>query len=338
MSIGKHNVDGTENDSHRNDCDNQADKSAASTPESHSDKHEKCAEEKKANPHKHWYGHRIYRSIQKVYIRLCIFFRRSDPNKTIAFGTIILGVIGIGSLWLTYQAVMDGRKSFESTQRPLVSLGKKDGTLAEFVVPNDPSLADQNIGVKIYVQNGGQSAALKVGLGLTTPAIVFNGKDAKPSQPPEVPLQTNGYTRMTRDREKNGAWGNGGGGVATIPSQSEYVYFFPDQVSREQYDAMLQGKKAVLLNGICEYCDILGQYTCREFTLFWQGPPFNVFSEVNSVDCAFMYTYRPLSQPGETHLLPCEQPEEREEIENSERKTILERAKDASKQEVSKPK
>ena len=78
--------------------------------------------------------------------------------------------------------------------------------------------------------------------------------------------------------------------------------------------------------GICEYCDALGQYTCRQFELFWQGPPLNAFSEINEMDCALLYGYPPKAIPGQKYLLPCEQPDEREAREKQERAELLRRA------------
>jgi hypothetical protein len=131
-----------------------------------------------------------------------------------------------------------------------------------------------------------------------------------------------------RAGSKNGSHSESGA-PASIAPQSEYVYYFSDQVSREQYESMIQGRRALILTGICEYCDALGQYTCRQFTLFWQGPPFNAFSEVSNTDCALFYgafSHRPNVTPGQRLLHPCEQPNEREAREKQERTALLKRA------------
>jgi hypothetical protein len=41
----------------------------------------------------------------------------NDPNKIIAWGTIVLGVVGIGSLWLTCQSVNIARRTLEDSEK-----------------------------------------------------------------------------------------------------------------------------------------------------------------------------------------------------------------------------
>lgn len=190
------------------------------------------------------------------YLRCRRWWRDADSNKIIAFGTILLGALGIAGLVLTYEALSDNRKAFEATQRPFVSLGRKDGTIAEFVVPKDPDLPDQNVGIKIYLQNGGQSPALTPNLGLLPLNLVLNGIGTGQSTPPKVPLQKNNFQHLLRSADKNGGH-QSNAGVASIAPQSEYVYFFSDQISREQYESMIRGQRALMLMGICEYCDAL---------------------------------------------------------------------------------
>jgi len=81
----------------------------------------------------------------------------------------------------------------------------------------------------------------------------------------------------------------------------------------------------MIVEGICEYCDLFGQYTCREFSLFYQGPPFNSFYVTSELNCVNMFQPRKAA-PGEVNLLPCEQPRERQEREARERQKMLKRA------------
>lgn len=299
---------------------------ASITPNQQTEEHHNTAEDKKAHGKDYWYSRFVRRPIRQFYIRCLLCWRKADPNGIIAFGTILLGLIGVGGLILTYESLQDSRQIFRETQKPSVSLGRRDGVLAEFVVPQDATLPDQNVGIKIYVQNGGQSAALTVNLGLLPLNLVLNGIGMGQSAPPKVPLQVNRFQHVLRSRNQNGGWGVSGGSPVSIPPQSEYIYYFPDQVTREQYDSMIQGRRTLLLNGICEYCDSFGEYSCRQFELFWQGAPINTFSEISETDCTMFYGYPPQTTLGETYLLPCEQPDEREERENEERKELLKRA------------
>jgi len=98
----------------------------------------------------------------------------------------------------------------------------------------------------------------------------------------------------------------------------------------EEYEAILQGKQAPQVIGRFEYCDQFGDYNCRQFGLFWQGPPFNAFFESDEIDCAFMYRYPPKTIPGETYLLPCEQPDERDARQAQEHAEMTKNAAAAS--------
>jgi hypothetical protein len=157
-------------------------------------------------------------------------------------------------------------------------------------------------------------------------SLVLNAVGTGPSTPPKVPLRQNSFQHLKRFRNEYGGIGTIGGGFESIAPQSEYVYFFPDQFSQEQYESMIRGQRSLMLTGICEYCDALGNYTCRKFTLFWQGPPFNTFSKIAEMNCAWEYGYPPIPARGQRYLLPCEQPDEREKREKQERKEMLKKA------------
>ncbi len=136
--------------------------------------------------------------------RMRIRLGQLDPNRIVAIGTLLLGIVGVIGLRLTYDSLLESRQAFESTQRPVISVGRKDGTVAEFVVPQDPTLADQNVGIKVYLQNAGQSAALSPKLGLLPMNIIIDGIGAMPSAQPKTPLQKNAFTPLSRYKDRNG--------------------------------------------------------------------------------------------------------------------------------------
>lgn len=220
-------------------------------------------------------------------------------------------------------------EAFNANERPLVGLGRKDGILAEFAVPGQGT-PDQNVGIKIYLQNSGLSPALTPNLGINF-TLHYLGIGQKQSPPPVVPLQTGGFQHLARFRTKDGGTNIQRGDTGLIAPQSERLYFFPDKLTRGSYESVLQGKGTVLIQGTCEYCDDLGRYYCRQFMLAYYGPPFNAFYEVSEYDCADMYVYPPLPATGAHWLLPCEQPEERQARDKHEHQALSKQTENSQK-------
>jgi hypothetical protein len=140
--------------------------------------------------------------------------------------------------------------------------------------------------------------------------------------------QAQRFSPLRRSTDKNG--GTSGGAGISIAPQSEYVSFLPNQFSQEQWQRALKGEIAPIIDGMLDYCDEFGNYSCRWFSLFWEGPPEKVFIETTEISCNNLYGYPP-AQPGQTYLLPCEQPKEREEREKQERQNMIEAAAKAEK-------
>lgn len=220
---------------------------------------------------------------------------------------------------LTRDALKETQQEFTAHQRPYVSLGRKDGTLAEFVEPKSPK--GGRIGLKIYLQNGGQPPALTPNIGILTGMVLgyANGtwdvpyalKIVQPFQP------------LLRYGDTNGGGGSNGNG--SIPPQSEYIAWVNDLLTPEELNSMRVGRRSLELSGRLEYCDEFGRYSCRGFTIFFNGPPINAFSEVGEEDCAMIYFYPP-RRSDQTYLPPCEQPAEREQRQAQEQQEIAERA------------
>lgn len=264
---------------------------------------------------------------QPWYKRLRQWTRqRIDANAVIAFGTIILGGLAFGGLILTKQSVNDNKRAFQATQRPDVSLGRKDGILAEFAEPEAKG-ATEPVGIKLYFQNAGQAAALTPNVGILS-LVLFLAKGASPS-PHSFQREPDPFGHFFRSRIKRSvsSGSGGGGGAGSIAPQSEFVHMSPRQVSEEQLDALRDGQRLLILSGIIEYCDVLGIYYCRLFDLSYQGKPFNTFYQTSEMDCSNLYSYpnRPRAAD-EEFLLPCEQPDEREARENREREELIRKA------------
>lgn len=262
-----------------------------------------------------------------------------DANKVIAVGTLVVAFTGVLGVWLTLNSLKQSqqnfsrglretRSDFEATERPVLGLGRKDGVVAEFAVPNAASL-DRYVGLRIYVENSGPSAALTPNLQVYRPPLVIFAKGQKPMRPLAPAAGTQPPTHLLRVRNKGGALETVGGGAPIAPG-SERMYSFPDLLTKQEYESMVAGGRTMLLNGFCEYCDEFGNYRCQQFTLYYQGAPFNAFSVIDSVDCSSMYAYPRKRVPGAHYLLPCEQPAEREADQARERALLLKEAESPS--------
>ena len=275
-----------------------------------SDENDNGSEEEQADA---WYC-RWYRNV----------FDWFETNKIIAFGTIFLGLIGIGGLVLTTLSLNQTQQAFEISQQPYVSFGRKDGTIAEFVEPKAGD-ANANVGLNIYVRNGGRGPALTPNIGVML-GVTYLAKGASPSKKAIQPHPEN-LPLIQRWNSKDGIMHTNVDTDPIVPD-SEYVHYVPDQFTQEQAAALRDGKRFTLLMGRLEYCDEFGNYTCRSIMLYWQGHPFDRFAVMNGSDCRPMYFYPP-RQPDQEYLPPCEQPDEREAREEAERKREIKLAAEA---------
>lgn len=261
------------------------------------------------------------------YWRWCRnLFNFLESSRVIALGTIFLAVVGIGSLVETKWSLDESRQSFEMSQRPYVSLGRKDGIVAEVVEPKGPVPPDALIGLNLYMKNGGRGPALTPHVGIMMGVTLRSGG----SPPSEHAVQPRGealpYLLRWKSTKDNTIYSN----VDTSPilADSEFVHYVPDQFTQEQATALLNGQRYTLLTGRYEYCDEFGNYYCRQFTLDYESAPFDRFVESPWFDCTSWYAYPP-RQPDQIYLPPCEQPDEREARERAERKREIQIAAEA---------
>ncbi len=275
-----------------------------------------------------------HKKAEEKYWRRQIFWQAATAIAAIlAFGAAAI-YAGFAHQSVIQQAKANhlAAQNFELSQRPYLSLGRKDGTVAEFTVPNDLTV-NQPIGLKLYFQNGGLSPALAVNIGLLFPPQILVSAGANPTLKQPFQPQHRGFNFVLRSRDKNGGMNYSAGGISIAP-QSEYVYSLPHQFSQEEWQDVLKGEGAPIINGVFAYCDEFGHFSCRFFSLDYEGPPENVFFESPETNCANMYGYPP-AKSGQIYLLPCEQPNEREEREKKERQDMIEAA--AKAQAVASP-
>lgn len=240
--------------------------------------------------------------------------------KATVIATLMLALAAIITNFQTCYAFKDSREAFQTSQRPYVSLGRKDGTVAEFAFDN--AHPDNPVGLKVYLQNGGQSAALSLRISISVPIIVNAGKAHYETGPSRKKFEA--FEPIYRYKFKGG--GEGSVNSNSIPPQSEFVHFDPNLFSSEVVKAFREGQQTALLPGVLEYCDIFGNYTCTSFTLTWFGPPISAFGGVLQGDCGPGYTYPEHPPPfGGIYIQPCEQPDERQEREKAEHAEMLKR-------------
>ncbi len=141
------------------------------------------------------------------------------------------------------QANKTNLEAFTASQRPIVSLGRKDGIIAEFVEPDKDS--SENVGLKVYFYNGGQSPALTPNVGILI-NMVLNSAGLPPMA---FQQHQDSFSNLVRYGSRDGTSSGGGGSPASIAPQSEFVHYVPDRFSRAQLEEIRKGNKAPMIMG-----------------------------------------------------------------------------------------
>jgi hypothetical protein len=202
--------------------------------------------------------------------------------------TTILAIAAIVTNFQTCAALKETRVSFKSGERPFVSLGRADGTVAEFT-KNDAA-------VILYFQNSGHLPAKRFYLQI----IEDHGT-----------IQNMGRFRSPRNPKLIADIG----GDSAIPGSSIHKEIIEDdRLSPTSVKAIKQNGGTI--SGHFEYCDDFGEYTCEQFMLRYKIPPIDSFALLLEADCSLSYAY-PIDQAPEiprgvrwTPINPCEQPDE----------------------------
>jgi hypothetical protein len=213
-------------------------------------------------------------------------------------------------------------QNFAVSERPYIVLGRKDGTIADFAVPKDWTNPRAAVGLIIYFQNTGHLPALHADIGVTMTALIPPTGNKPPIDPPE---RSRGEFYRARNKKGEMNWLQG---ESSIGGASEFLLPLANELSKADYDIIQQGHTVYMVIGAVRYCDDFGDYTCNEFTLFFEGDPFDKFRVINDEPC-LIYGYPPRRADME-YLTPCEQPEERAAREKEEREEIAKKAAEAS--------
>jgi hypothetical protein len=188
------------------------------------------------------------------------------------------------------QANIQNASNFVASQRPYVSIGKRDGTIGELVYPFD---SKGNASVSLYFYNGGN-----------LPASRFNI---------QLFAVTGATTEQHMVRLKNKATGITEymtAAMKEIARDSDNTESFPNWVSEADILSARAGSKPISLSGFFEYCDAFGEYFCRRFTVGYEAQT-NSFNLNSTSECSYQYPrvtpFLPLEME---YLPPCPTPDE----------------------------
>jgi hypothetical protein len=172
------------------------------------------------------------------------------------------------------------QSALQVSQRAYVTIGRKDGTIAEFISSKNPK---QKAELVIYFQNSGHLPA----------------KLAWGSFGPELNLAMTGVTKPTgieyihpfKFMERTRNWKTGAIGEqgvnAVIAGTSEFRGVL-GEITEERLMDFLASDTDILIEGMYEYCDELGTESRHEFSIHARNaqntaPDFSLLSDTESV-------------------------------------------------------
>jgi len=194
-----------------------------------------------------------------------------------------------------------------------VTVGRADGTVAEVIRDK----IGANTSVIMYFQNTGHLPA-KFNWGSQGPwwGLAF------------IPKIPGGFIEIKSDKPFTPMWagvtrktgGVGGSGTITIGGNS--LYSVPIiQLPAQQLNKMLTETEPPLqLSGVLDYCDSLGKYSCRNFTLQYFREPLNRFALVFEEECPAFQTKIRNPDPNIDYFPPCEMAARERKMEEDARR------------------
>jgi hypothetical protein len=213
----------------------------------------------------------------------------------------------------TKEALKHSDDAFRTAQQPYITVGDKDGVIAKFIPPTNPS---DWTGLVLYLRNSGHLPA--------TPVCVSS--DVAPGLSISQPTyQWYPLYRMVGTEPPQSFNVHGNGGCQAIGGDSVYRYV----ISKALRPGILEKVKAatpsnpLFLNTVVEYCSPLGNYSCKIVFARYDPPPIDGFTDLGEDECTYLYgrlhPLPPLSVGTKFTTLPCEQPGEAEERAKEER-------------------
>jgi hypothetical protein len=200
-----------------------------------------------------------------------------------------------------------------------VTVGRKDGVIADFVVPKDPK---QDAEIVIYFLNTGRLPA-HFAWGTMAPLLAAGGK--KQSTGIDYVHPYKGLPSRTRDI-KNGSFGETGGESTVIAGDSVLVSTL-GKVSQKDLADLPVNNMGLVIMGSFSYCDELGTYAWRQFSLRYRSiaPSTSLSFDLWEDRDMWGPAYFPeLTQPKPTdtteYLFPCVTFTERERLAEEQKK------------------
>jgi hypothetical protein len=218
--------------------------------------------------------------------------------------------------YYTLQTIKEGNRltmeSLQLSQRAYVTLGRKDGTVADFVIPKEPS---QNAEIVIYFQNSGHLPA-KFAWGTMAGFLAAGSNKQATGIIYTHPYK--GLPNRTRDK-KTGAVGEGGAADAIIAGDSVFVSTL-GTISQKNLADLSPNNMGALIMGMFEYCDELGNHSIRSFGLTYRSnAPSTNLSFGLATDNPFPILPLPESTATTEYLFPCETSAERKRNQGKSR-------------------
>jgi hypothetical protein len=152
--------------------------------------------------------------------------------------------------------------SMKISQRAYVTIGRKDGVVADFIIPKDPK---QNAEIVIYFQNSGHMPA-KFFWGTMAPFLAQGSKKNSTGITWTHPFK--GFPTRTRDK-KNGSIGEQGES-SVITGDSIFVSTL-GVISQKDLAMLPMNDMGLLIIGEYGYCDELGNSANRMFGLTYRS-------------------------------------------------------------------
>jgi hypothetical protein len=197
-------------------------------------------------------------------------------------------------------------QSLQVSQRAYVTVGRKDGVVADFIIPKDPK---QKAEIVVYFQNSGHLPA-KFAWGTLAPSFLAAGSK-KDSTGIKYTHPFKGFSR-TRDR-KTGSIGEQG--ESTMIAGDSVLVSTLGEISQEHLAAMPTADMGLFILGMFQYCDGLGNESTMQFGLRYRSnaPASSLSFDLANGDRVPVFPLE--ATPKMEYLPPCEMLSEKESDE-----------------------
>jgi hypothetical protein len=199
------------------------------------------------------------------------------------------------------------RDTLQVSQRAYVTIGRKDGVIADFVIPKDPA---QNAEIVVYFQNSGRLPA-KFAWGTMVGFLAAGSIKESTGITYTHPFK--GLPSRTRDI-KTGSTREQGAADGVIAGDSIFVSTL-GTISQKDLAELGPSNMGALILGTFEYCDELGTHSSRQFGLRYRSnaPVTNLSFDLANEGRSLLDMMPLLKSTATTEYLPpCETSAERE--------------------------